>query len=863
MSDIKPLRDRGNVFGISEDKMNVDLATKKRGSFLEEVERGIFKKPERLKNIKAIDATQDFKNMDAYNLKKAPINFSEIQLNNMREERRMMKEKYNLKSRSDEIPKTEARLIGGTYVNNLQYKIHNEAGLVSSNLQKDKNISDDINKEDIEMEVGDNFLEQDINLEKQTVDRRINYFLQNKGHFNNRDNEDKNNKIRNYRKNLPVAIKEKVATVFPLAVGATVVIFFIGLTSFISFEIKNKNNIQVKGVRAVEYIKEAKFNLKNKDFELATTNLISAKKEFADAQKLVDKLGGHSLDIFEHIPFLSKISSGKNVIILGDNLTDAVVQLSKVSKLLAGVENPLNLESQNRTSLTNIFVEIKKSIKLSQNSLDKAEKASKKIKIDDLPGEYQEKIKFIKEFLPLVNSSLDEFDRSATIFLELFGYNSSKKYLIVFQNNQEMRATGGFIGSYGLLETSRGQIDRLKIEGIYNPDGQLKVDVVPPLPIQKISTGWSTHDANWWPDFPKSAEKISWFYEKTGGPTVDGVIAVTPVLLQKMLEITGPIDMSEYDQIVTSKNFIKIIQQEVEENYDKEVNMPKKILADLAPKLFAKFFDLNNSKQIASVINIILEAFKEKHIIINFRDNEMQKVVSEQGWSGEILNTDKDYLMVVNSNINGYKTDGVVKEQIYHKAEINENGEIIDTVTITRKHKGGNTDYEWWNKVNADYMRVYVPEGSKLISVSGQTRELNSSKLNYDRLGFLVDKDIDEEEKNIIIDQKSGTRIYNENNKTVFANWVYVSPQEQVTIVYKYLLPFRVNIEQTENNRYSLLIQKQSGSINSKISSIVEFPFKWKTIWLEPKNLKFDREKHRLFFSHKLDIDQFIGVVFK
>jgi len=493
----------------------------------------------------------------------------------------------------------------------------------------------------------------------------------------------------------------------------------------------------------------------------------------------------------------------------------------------------------------------------------KAENASNNIKVTDLPADYQEKITTIKNLLPLVNKNLNDSDRFVKIFLEIFGNNGPRRYLIVFENNQEMRATGGFIGSYGLLKTANGKIQDLKIEGIYNPDGQLKINVVPPRPIQKISATWSTHDANWWPDFPKSAQKIAWFYEKTGGPTVDGVIAVTPTLLQKMLEVTGPIEMPQYYKTITTKNFIKSIQQEVETDYDKKENKPKKILADLTPKLFAKFFDLKNPQQMASVVKVMLTALEEKHILINLNDQESQEIVKEQGWAGDILTTKGDYLAVINSNINGYKTDGVIREIIDHRAEIKPDGTILDTVTITRKHNGGNTDHEWWNKVNSDYMRVYVPSGSQLISVSGQTREFNEERLSYDKLGFKVDPDVAREEKSMKIDSESGTRIYNENGKTVFANWVYVSPQEQVTVVYKYKLPFRLNVKKTQQDTYSFLMQKQAGAVNSKLISRIEFPFRWRVHWTEPRGMSLDREHNILSHKTNLDTDKFLGIVFE
>ncbi len=660
--------------------------------------------------------------------------------------------------------------------------------------------------------------------------------------------------------------KKRVRRKAPLlgfSLGAVTALFLIGVGVFVSFGYQSKKTIEVKGVQAINYLQEAKTNLKDKNFELASTNLLAAKQEFQDSQKELDKFGGKKLNLLKHIPVLSKVSSGKNVVDLGKNLTDAVYELSKISKLLDGLQNPFDLDKESSFSLATVLLEAQKHIDIARESLRKAEIASQGIKLKDLPKQYVGKIKTIQELLPLVNDNLEDTDRFAKIFLELFGHYGPRKYLIIFQNNQEMRATGGFIGSYGLLKTNAGKIEELKIEGIYNPDGQLRVNVVPPRPIQKISATWSTHDANWWPDFPRSAKKIAWFYEKTGGPTTDGVIAITPTVLEKMLTVTGPIEMPEYGLTVTDKNFIKVIQKQVEEDYDKEENKPKKILADLTPKLFARFFDLKSPKQMAEAVKVLLNALEEKHILLYFTDQESEKTVIDQKWAGKILNTDKDYLAVINTNINGYKTDGVIDEVINHQAKIETDGSVIDTVTITRKHRGGNTDYEWWNKVNSDYMRIYVPKGSELISVSGQTREFNEPRLAYDKLGFQIDPDVAREEKYTKIDPASGTRIYNEDNKTVFANWVYVSPHEQTTIIYKYKLPFKVDPSAEGKGGYSFLMQKQSGSTRSRLIAEIEFPFRWNATWLSPEDMNFDKENNKFIYKRNLNTDQFIGVVFK
>ncbi|EKE19176.1 MAG: hypothetical protein ACD_9C00107G0001, partial [uncultured bacterium] len=298
--------------------------------------------------------------------------------------------------------------------------------------------------------------------------------------------------------------------------------------------------------------------------------------------------------------------------------------------------------------------------------------------------------------------------------------------------------------------------------------------------------------------------------------------------MQKLLEITGPIEMPEYEVTLDSNNFIELTQYKVEVDYDKEENRPKKILSDLAPLVLEKLFSSKDLGIISKTSKAFFDGLEEKHILFYSENSQLQKIISEQGWSGEIIQTPKDYISVINTNVNGFKTDAVIEEKIEHTAQIQEDGGVVDTVTITRKHNGGNSEYEWLNKVNANYMRVYVPEGSKLLEVNGQTREINEAPVDYDALGFKRDDNVQNEEQNIKIDEESGTRIYSESNKTVFANWTYVSPQETMSITYKYLLPFalfKVSVgDKIQVDSYALIAQKQSGSVGSSFFSKVQYP---------------------------------------
>ncbi len=643
-------------------------------------------------------------------------------------------------------------------------------------------------------------------------------------------------------------------------------VLLIGAYSIAGWQLKDQ--AEEKSQEIITSMLAGKIALGNQDYFLADKKFHSAEVELSKINKQIETMTSGSFGLLDQLPFFSKLSNKKNLAQVAENLAQAGRAVTRLAQTLNKIKNPFDYNaSANNQSLVEVFTSSEKDFLVVRNNLVKAEEEINKIKIASLPEETKDKIIKIKTSLPIFIKAIDNYENNSHIFLELLGYYGPRKYLLLFQNNYEMRATGGFIGSYGLLQVNNGKINDFKIEGIYHPDGQLTEKVVPPRPIQKISTAWSTHDANWFPDWRISSQKIAWFYEKTGGPTVDGTIALTPEVIKKMLILTGPIEMKDYGKVITAKNFDEEIRASIDSVDEKnqktdtqtENNDPKKILADLAPKILNKLFSTKDPLQAIKLLKLIKNSLDEKHILLYSANEELEKKISTQGWSGEVLKTDKDYLMVINSNINGFKTDGVIDQKVEHFSEIQPNGEVIDTVKITRIHRGGHTGKEEFDKVNADYMRVYVPRGSKLIAVEGQTRELNEPPLDYVKLGFKEDPLVKQQEDSMMIDFNSGTRIYSASDKTVFANWTYVSPGETVVLKYKYKLPFKFNLE--ENFSYSTFYQKQSGSIRGELLGEIKYPSKIKPVWLFPQ--KAEQDKQQININKKFNRDVFLGVVFQ
>lgn len=487
----------------------------------------------------------------------------------------------------------------------------------------------------------------------------------------------------------------------------------------------------------------------------------------------------------------------------------------------------------------------------------------KKIRKDFL--EKRGKIETLTKFLKTLNDSLPEL-------LNILAFDQSRRYLVVFQNNNEIRPTGGFMGSLALIEVYQGRIEKLEIPlgGFYDLRKVLlnRVNLIPPKPLRLVNYQWQIQDANWFPDFPSSAKKIIWFYSQLDETKkIDGLITINLSLIPELLEITGPIEMFEYERIITANNFISETQKIV--GLESPKRESKKFIALLAPKIldrvFKETFDNLSSppeaenKRLQFLI-LFFRALREKEILLYFTDEQIQRKVKEFNCTGEIKDVEGDYLMVVNTNIGGGKTDQKIIEKIKHQVQIEEDGSIISQVSITRIHQGQVDDY-FIGKRNINYLRIYVPEGSVLLKASG-FKIPGPGNFRAPTLAAIPDQDLIEIERNPVIDEASGTRITQEFGKTCFANWVQVDPGETTTVSFKYKLPFKLkgfyNRSKPQIKFYSLFWQKQPGT-KTEIKSQLILPKSWRLIWQYPTEEIIQNEK-LIEFSSILDKDKLWAV---
>lgn len=416
-----------------------------------------------------------------------------------------------------------------------------------------------------------------------------------------------------------------------------------------------------------------------------------------------------------------------------------------------------------------------------------------------------------------------DFLKESNTYLEglswIFGDDSAKTVVLLFQNPAEIRPTGGFLGSIGVVETKNGEIQDFKFYNMAELDKQNTLKIIPPRPLRRIASAWFPSDANWFLDFPTSAEKLSFFLENLIEVKSDVVIAVNPSVISEILGLIGPVEMPEYNLTLDQNNFWPEAQIQVRS--DTAEGEGKKFLEIFAKSLGEKLQSMPKT-QVPLLLKVFLEGLEKKEVQIYARNSAWQKFVEEKGWAGKLPNDSyEDFLAVVNTNIGGEKSDYFMNQNFSLTTSIDKDGVIINSLRLSRTHTGENAPYRWWRARNYDYIRIYVPKGSEFLSGSGGDKEPLFKNTKYDG-SWRLDEDIGllSGSRPIFLDSRKTIEIFEESGKTVFGTWLITDPGETRAVTLVWRLPFRTGFSQPT---YRLVLEKQSGTASS-FSHAVKLP---------------------------------------
>lgn len=402
--------------------------------------------------------------------------------------------------------------------------------------------------------------------------------------------------------------------------------------------------------------------------------------------------------------------------------------------------------------------------------------------------EVRSNIEFVKNTLSKADEYAPDIKKALQIVPGILAVGTpTKRYMIIMQNDKEIRPTGGFMTNYATFKISNGLLDSdFTSKDMYSVD--LTLDQIdsyydfPDAPLAYSSLlkveRWYARDMNYSPDFVTSMDQFLIFYNMAGRinpyevKAVDGIFAIDTNVISELLDVTGPVTVN--GTTYTKDNVVLELEKIASLALAEQSNR-KRVLGDLMQGMLINVFE-SDSNLWPKLIEKGVDLAVRKHISAYVFDTEAQALIDEYGIGGRIKeNVDGDYAMVVSTNLGGDKTNWFTTKEVTHTLE-KENDRWVKTVKIEYQYTEPGEEYSALVKRFRDWVRVYTPIGSELISVVGSENEA----LN-------------------ITDQ--------ERDKVWYSGYVELGPGESKEVTFKYYVPSEVIGE----GEYQILIQKQSG----------------------------------------------------
>ncbi len=582
------------------------------------------------------------------------------------------------------------------------------------------------------------------------------------------------------------------------------------------FLIQPIQHIMVKGRKIEHQLKDVKASF-------AENDLLRVEEELKETQVMFDSLRRDSRRIYwvRFIPLIGGYASDYRAVIeAGHELLQAgVISVAAVEPYadLIGFKKGQDASFLDRPAEDRLQTAVL--------TLDKIVVDVDEIAVHvDVANEYIQKINpkrypkslFGKQIRPKVEMVKNSFGGAASLFVdakpfikklpEILGAEKEKTYIVLFMNDKELRPTGGFLTAYSVFRIDKGKFKVDRSSDIYSLDNSIKVHPTAPREIKtyhKNVTKFYIRDSNLSPDYLESVRLFEELYENSSEKVeYEGIIAVDTHVLVDALDILGDTEVrgtlfsSKIDKRCDCPQVIYKLLDEIDRPVAYMKEDRKGILGDLLLGLTQKALGFSPSQYWGPLSQMMVKNLNEKHVLVYMTDKESQQAMESLNFAGRIKPYDGDYLHINDTNFAGAKSNLYVQHFVKSETEIKRDGKVIRTLTIDYKNpeKHSNCNLEYAGEIgfgglciNAtlrNWLRIYVPEGSKLTEFKGS---------------------------------KTKVETYNELGKTVFEGFMEVQPQGKATVTISYILPFEVK----DRDDYKLLIQKQPGTVGHQYTVYV------------------------------------------
>ncbi len=335
--------------------------------------------------------------------------------------------------------------------------------------------------------------------------------------------------------------------------------------------------------------------------------------------------------------------------------------------------------------------------------------------------------------IPAIQSGLDDVDRLLPVLPALLGIGTPTNYLLEVLDSTELRPGGGFLGNYGIVTLSAARLMAARIIDVDLLDIPFTNagNVIPYPPAYRwfwLTPSWSLRDSNLDADFPTDARNAEQIYRQEGGTVpAEGVIAITPALIQHTLEITGPIDVTEYHEVITAQNLIARIQYHelAPAGYEGLPTVPardgysslrKHFTAVLAKHVLARVRQLSASA-LVRFSQLIIDSLRSKDIQLYFDSSAAENILQLSHLDDAIRPADKDSLFVVDANLGATKANNFIVDTLSDQVTLDAEGTAVHQTTLSYAWTIARQSYGY--PTYRDYQRIYAPPGSTLDMLTG------------------------------------------------------------------------------------------------------------------------------------------------
>lgn len=320
---------------------------------------------------------------------------------------------------------------------------------------------------------------------------------------------------------------------------------------------------------------------------------------------------------------------------------------------------------------------------------------------------------------------LGSFRFMMTGFFSLTGFPfGTRNYIVLFQNNYELRPTGGFISNYGVLKFSHGMYAGLEFHDVYG-DIDKHDYVEPPLVMATLlkGDGYEGHnfrDANFDPDFPTTKDELIKFYNMVYPDTkIDGVIAADFTFLENMVALYEPLSVEDYE--LTKANLFETLSSvvsDIDRHNEDALKNRKNISGEIVKKIITKTLIL--PWRISGALTALEQAFDEKHVIASFNRSGLSNAFAKRYWDGSTPKSESgDFLAVNDANYGGMKTNRYISHDVTYELNVTAQKDIRGNPVVNAKVTENIEHHGIWNiplsGPYTGYLRTLIPLSSNVV----------------------------------------------------------------------------------------------------------------------------------------------------